>query len=244
MEIVLQWVGALALAALALWLVDRLLLWMERRGWIYWRRSNHRTTVTVGNALLEIQSFVNPGAREVIEARRREESEESESGDPPEAGDPDAEREGAEATTPEARAVEAVGQATGFELVPIGHAETPYATLDDCPKFVDPDGPECRLVLDPPFDEALFGLEAGDAIMVLCWLDLSDRTPLRQRRRGEGPIRGTFDLRSPNRPNPIGVAMVRIENIVGNVVVVRGLDCLDGTPLLDIKPLKPEEFPP
>jgi tRNA-Thr(GGU) m(6)t(6)A37 methyltransferase TsaA len=130
-----------------------------------------------------------------------------------------------------------------LRLVPVGHVETPFESRDDCPRFTQPDGPECRLVLDAPYDEALFGLEPGDAIIVLCWFDESDRTRLRQRRRGDGPIRGTFDLRSPHRPNPIGLNMVRIERIEGNVVVVRGLDCRDGTPLLDIKPVKREEFP-
>jgi tRNA-Thr(GGU) m(6)t(6)A37 methyltransferase TsaA len=122
------------------------------------------------------------------------------------------------------------------EIHPIGHIETPYKKLEDCPRNINPSGPACALVLDPPYDSALFGLNPGDRIMVLYWFDGVDRERLMQPRRGEGPVLGTFALRSPHRPNPIAVAVVEIETIDGNRVSVPGLDCLDGTPLLDIKP--------
>jgi tRNA-Thr(GGU) m(6)t(6)A37 methyltransferase TsaA len=121
------------------------------------------------------------------------------------------------------------------ELHPIGRIETPYTTLEDCPRNVDPAGPPCTLVLDPPYDAALFGLNPGDRILILYWFEGVDRERLRQPRRGEGPILGTFALRSPHRPNPIAAAVLPIEAIEGNRVAVRGMDCLDGTPLLDIK---------
>lgn len=124
-----------------------------------------------------------------------------------------------------------------IELHPVGHIETPYTALEDCPRNVDPEGPECALVLDPPYEEALFGLGAGDRIVVLYWFAEVDRELLRQRGRGGGPERGTFARRSPHRPNPIALAEVEIESIDGNRVSVRGLDCLDGTPLIDIKPV-------
>jgi tRNA-Thr(GGU) m(6)t(6)A37 methyltransferase TsaA len=124
-----------------------------------------------------------------------------------------------------------------MELHSIGHVETPYKALDDCPRNVDPAGPPCALVLDPPYDTALFGLNPGDRIAVLYWFEGVDRGRLRQLRRGEGPVMGTFALRSPHRPNPIALAELEIEAIEGNRVAVRGMDCLDGTPLIDIKPV-------
>ena len=122
------------------------------------------------------------------------------------------------------------------QLHPIGHIETPYKKLEDCPRNIDPDGLSCTLVLNAPYDKALLGLSPGDQIMVLYWFDDVDRKRLTQRRGGDGPILGTFALRSPHRPNPIAVAVLAIYAIDENRVSVRGLDCLDHTPLLDIKP--------
>lgn len=117
----------------------------------------------------------------------------------------------------------------------IGTIRTPWTTLADCPRQGDLDGPECRLELAPPWDAALAGIEAHPLLDVLYWLHLSRRDLLLQRpRRGE--LRGTFALRSPVRPNPIGLARVRLVRREGAGLVVRGLDCLDGTPLLDVKP--------
>ena len=123
-----------------------------------------------------------------------------------------------------------------MKLRSIGHVETPYRTLEECPKNVDPEGPPCALVLDPPYEEALDGLKVGDQILILYWFEGVERDRLRQLRRGEGPMMGTFALRSPHRPNPIAAAVLPIESIEGDRVAVRGMDCLDGTPLLDIKP--------
>lgn len=118
----------------------------------------------------------------------------------------------------------------------IGVIRTPYATRDDCPRQGQIDGPECTIVVNEGWLPALEGLEAYERIEVLYWLDRARRDFLIQRPKGAGPRRGTFALRSPNRPNPIGTSLVRLERIVGNRLVVRGLDCIDGTPLLDIKP--------
>ncbi len=118
----------------------------------------------------------------------------------------------------------------------IGKISTPWRTIEECPRNVDSAGPPCTLELDPGFEEGLRGLEAGDDILVLYWLDRGDRERLLQEQRGSGPVRGVFALRSPHRPNPIGAAVVRIESVEGRNVHVRGLDCLDGTALLDIKP--------
>jgi len=125
----------------------------------------------------------------------------------------------------------------------IGRIETPYQDLSECPRNVDPDGPECRLVLRPEFAGGLDGLRVGDPILILYWLHQADRSRLHQRSRRNGQTAGTFALRSPHRPNPIGAAVLPIQRIEPGALVVRGLDCLDGTPLLDIKPALRHEQP-
>ncbi len=122
------------------------------------------------------------------------------------------------------------------ELVTIGKIRTPYTVLEDCPKNVEADGPVCTLEVDSQYAEALTGLERRSHIQVLYWLDGAKRDLLMQNRRGDGEYLGTFALRSPHRPNPIGSSVVELIGIEGTQVSVRGLDCLDGTPLLDIKP--------
>jgi tRNA (adenine37-N6)-methyltransferase len=118
----------------------------------------------------------------------------------------------------------------------IGRIRTPWTRREDCPHQGAPDGPECRIELDPPWDRALDGIEQFERIEVLYWLDRSRRDLLRQNPNHGGGARGTFSLRSPLRPNPIGTALVPLLRREGPVLVVRGLDCLDGTPLLDLKP--------
>ncbi len=124
------------------------------------------------------------------------------------------------------------------ELKFIGEIETPYEQVSDCPSNIQVDGPECRVVLKPEYQQALMGLEAGRQILLLYWFEGTDRSLMQQRRRGQAdqPLRGTFALRSPHRPNPIAVARVPIEKIKDGVITVLGLDCLNGTKLLDIKP--------
>lgn len=84
---VLLWIGLAATVALAVYALDRLALWMEERGWLYYRKTKRRTGADLGNAFLEIQAMVDPGKKHVLEARREEKQEQSESGDPPESGD-------------------------------------------------------------------------------------------------------------------------------------------------------------
>jgi tRNA-Thr(GGU) m(6)t(6)A37 methyltransferase TsaA len=118
----------------------------------------------------------------------------------------------------------------------IGAIRTPWTRRADCPRQADLDGPECRLELAPPWVAALAGIEAFQRLDVLYWLHEARRDLLLQRRHGDGSPRGTFALRSPVRPNPIGLSRVRLVRCDGGTLVVRGLDCLDGTPLLDVKP--------
>nr|WP_092062942.1 tRNA (N6-threonylcarbamoyladenosine(37)-N6)-methyltransferase TrmO [Poseidonocella pacifica] len=118
----------------------------------------------------------------------------------------------------------------------IGRIRTPFLSREDCPRQGRLDGPECRLVLNPEWADSLKGLADYRLLEVLYWLDQSRRDLILQSPKFDGETIGTFALRSPCRPNPIGTTMARLERIEGNELVVRGLDCLDMTPLLDIKP--------
>ena len=123
-------------------------------------------------------------------------------------------------------------------IVFVGTIRTPFATRADCPRQGRPDGPLCALVLDERWAPAAAGLEVCESLEVLYWLDRSRRDLLVQRPRADGPLHGTFSLRSPNRPNPIGTSLVRLVRIEGGTLHVRGLDCIDGTPLVDVKPAR------
>lgn len=118
----------------------------------------------------------------------------------------------------------------------IGCIHTPFRTREDCPRQGRTDGPVCRIEVFAPWDRALAGLDKYDLIEVLYWLDRARRDLVVQNPSGDGRTFGTFALRSPVRPNPIGTSLVRLESIEGAFLSVRGLDCLDGTPLLDLKP--------
>jgi tRNA-Thr(GGU) m(6)t(6)A37 methyltransferase TsaA len=84
--------------------------------------------------------------------------------------------------------------------------------------------------------DALDGVAEFARLEVVYWLHLSRRDLVKQSPRDDGATRGTFALRSPVRPNPIGTSIVTLVEVNGSILIVRGLDCLDGTPLLDIKP--------
>ena len=121
-------------------------------------------------------------------------------------------------------------------LTYIGHIKTPYEAIEDCPNNIDLDGPLCQLILDGEFRKGSTGLLPGHKILILYWFENTDRKEIEvPSDTDEGSI-GAFALRSPNRPNPIVAATLPIEAIENGVVSVRGLDCLNGTPLLDIKP--------
>jgi tRNA-Thr(GGU) m(6)t(6)A37 methyltransferase TsaA len=121
-------------------------------------------------------------------------------------------------------------------LVFIGRIRTPFTARGRCPKNVRESEAVCRIELEPRYAPALDGLETASHVIVLYWLDQAERDFLVQAPGHAPRPLGTFALRSPNRPNPIGFAAVPLLGIDGPAVTVRGLDCLDGTPLLDLKP--------
>jgi tRNA-Thr(GGU) m(6)t(6)A37 methyltransferase TsaA len=124
----------------------------------------------------------------------------------------------------------------GPQLYIIGRIRTPWTDRKDCPRQGSPDGPECRIEVFALWREALAGLERYADVEVLYWLDRSRRDLVLQSPRHDGETRGTFALRSPVRPNPIGTVLARLVRVEPDAVIVRGLDCLDGTPLIDLKP--------
>jgi tRNA-Thr(GGU) m(6)t(6)A37 methyltransferase TsaA len=121
-------------------------------------------------------------------------------------------------------------------LVFIGRIATPWTSRLETPRQGRLDGPTCRIEIFDPWVPALDGIERYERLEVLYWLHLSRRDLVSQSPANDGMARGTFSLRSPVRPNPIGTSIVRLIGIQENIVLVRGLDCLDGTPLLDLKP--------
>ncbi len=126
--------------------------------------------------------------------------------------------------------------ATDAGLVFIGRIRTPWTSRMGCPRQGRSDGPLCRIEVFEPWAAALEGIGDYARLEVLYWLHRSRRDLVLQSPRDDGTTRGTFALRSPVRPNPIGTSIVLLTGIEGSTLLVRGLDCLDGTPLLDLKP--------
>jgi tRNA (adenine37-N6)-methyltransferase len=125
---------------------------------------------------------------------------------------------------------------TDAGLVFIGRIRTPWPSRGETPRQGNFDGPICRLEIFEPWTTALRGLEASTHVQVVYWLHQARRDLVLQRGHGHDGPRGTFALRSPVRPNPIGISLTELVGIEGTTVLVRGLDCLDGTPLIDLKP--------
>lgn len=120
----------------------------------------------------------------------------------------------------------------------IGRIETPWRTPRDCPRRGDPEeGPVCHIHVDPLWQPALAGVAGLAELQVLYWMHLARRDLVSQTPGHGGGPRGTFALRSPVRPNPIASSVVRLLGVKGGVLAVRGLDCVSGTPLLDLKPV-------
>ena len=123
----------------------------------------------------------------------------------------------------------------------IGVIRTPWKTRAECPKRGDLDGDICSIVVDECWRQALTGVAGHPRMQVLYWMhharrDLVLQTPYRTMQ-----TTGTFALRSPLRPNPIASSIVALVAVDGPVLRVRGLDCVDGTPLIDLKPDRTHE---
>lgn len=126
-----------------------------------------------------------------------------------------------------------------FELRRIGTVESSLTDLAAAPKQAHEGAPEAWLVFDSSVRDALDGLRVGDEVVVLTWLHRADRDVLRVHPRDNpsNPIQGVFSTRSSDRPNPIGLHEVRILSIAGLRVRVSELEAIDGTPVIDVKPV-------
>ena len=118
----------------------------------------------------------------------------------------------------------------------IGRIHTPWSDRLTCPRQGRADGPTCRIEVFPPWDKGLDSVAEFERLEVLYWLHESRRDLALQSPRSDGKARGVFSLRTPARPNPIGTSIVELVKVEGSMLFVRGLDCLDGTPLVDLKP--------
>lgn len=146
-----------------------------------------------------------------------------------------------------------------FRIVPIGVVRSAVRSLERAPKQGALEGTEAEIVVDPAYTEALeglarrvgpageqdlpdFSLRRSGKLIVICWMDKADRSRLKVHPRGQEdrPERGVFSTRSPHRPNPLSLHTVELLEIRGNVLRVRGMDAVDGTPVIDIKPHSPE----
>jgi len=126
----------------------------------------------------------------------------------------------------------------------IGTIRTPWQTRAECPKRGSPDGPICTIELDERWRAALTGLADHRRVQVLYWMHHARRDLVLQTPYRTGKTTGTFALRSPVRPNPIASAYVDLVAVTGTSIEVRGLDCLDGTPLVDLKPERTRDGEP
>ena len=129
--------------------------------------------------------------------------------------------------------------ATDFTVRPIGHVESPLVSTADAPRQGDEGAPDAYLVLDPDVQAGLEGIAVGEEIIVLSWLHRGRPQRLRVHPRGDlsRPEAGVFSTRAPSRPNPIGLHRVRVLDIEGVRVHVSGLEAIDGTPIIDLKPV-------
>ncbi|HEY6813249.1 MAG TPA: tRNA (N6-threonylcarbamoyladenosine(37)-N6)-methyltransferase TrmO, partial [Propionibacteriaceae bacterium] len=126
-----------------------------------------------------------------------------------------------------------------FTVRPIGHVESPLTSTADAPRQGDEGAPAAYLILDPIVQAGLDGIAVGNEIIVLTWLHEADRGVLKVHPRGDlnRPEQGIFSTRASSRPNPIGLHRVRILGMDGLRVHVSDLEAIDGTPLVDIKPV-------
>ena len=125
-----------------------------------------------------------------------------------------------------------------YVVRPVGVVRSALKDPADAPKQGALTGQEAEIVVDAAYLPALDGLANRKKIVVLCWMHGADRARLKVHPRGreERPERGVFSTRSPHRPNPVSLHTVALLSIEGNVLRVRGMDAIDGTPVVDIKP--------
>ncbi|MEV4536000.1 tRNA (N6-threonylcarbamoyladenosine(37)-N6)-methyltransferase TrmO [Asanoa sp. NPDC049518] len=126
-----------------------------------------------------------------------------------------------------------------IEITPVGVVSSALTDPAAAPRQGDEGGPDAWLRFDPTVADALSDLAPGQEVLLLTWFDRADRAVLRVRPRGaaDRPLTGVFSTRSPDRPNPIGLHRVTVLEVDGLHVKVNNLEALDGTPIVDVKPV-------
>ncbi len=126
-----------------------------------------------------------------------------------------------------------------YEVVPVGWVESPLVERAQAPRQGDEGAPSAWLAFDAEVAEAIRDLRPGTEVIVLTWLDRADRGVLVTRPRDDprNPLLGVFSTRSPDRPNPIGLHRVRVVAVDGLRILVDGLEAIDRTPVIDVKPV-------
>jgi len=127
-----------------------------------------------------------------------------------------------------------------LSIWPIGFVRSPYKVKGDAPRQGRLSDTISEIVIADEYREGLIDIGTKPHLFVLSWFDRADRSVLRATPPHEGIEHGVFATRSPNRPNPVALSLVDLIRCEGQVLTVRGLDALDGTPVLDIKPYSPE----
>ncbi len=126
-----------------------------------------------------------------------------------------------------------------YEVVPVGWVESPLTEREQAPRQGDEGAPPAWLVFEPEVADAIRDIQPGTEVLVLTWLDRARRDVLVTRPRDDPQraLLGVFSTRSPDRPNPVGLHRVEVIAVEGRRILVHGLEAIDGTPLVDVKPV-------
>jgi tRNA-Thr(GGU) m(6)t(6)A37 methyltransferase TsaA len=126
-----------------------------------------------------------------------------------------------------------------FDIRSIGRVSSSLRTVDAAPRQADEGAPEAWLVFEPDAIEGLRNIRAGDDLILITWLDRARRDVLTVHPRGDAsrPPEGVFSTRSPHRPNPLGLHEVHVTAVESGRLLVSNLEAIDGTPILDVKPV-------
>lgn len=128
---------------------------------------------------------------------------------------------------------------TNYMIEPIGVVRSELTQLEEAPMQGDEGAPEAWLELTPSAAQGLMGIQPGDKLILLTWLHLAQRDMLQVHPRGDinRPLTGVFATRSPDRPNPVGLHRVSVLEVAQQKLRVAPLEAIDGTPIVDIKPV-------
>jgi tRNA-Thr(GGU) m(6)t(6)A37 methyltransferase TsaA len=134
---------------------------------------------------------------------------------------------------------EAIVTKPRYEVVPVGWVESPLTEREQAPRQGDEGAPPAWLVFEPEVADAIRDIQPGTEVLVLTWLDRARRDVLVTRPRDDPQraLLGVFSTRSPDRPNPVGLHRVEVIAVEGRRILVHGLEAIDGTPLVDVKPV-------